>query len=417
MQGETYWLNRYIEEEVHINEKTENWLWKRHESAKMMKGQEVQTSENPQVSPNTARRKHDFRLTRLQSEVMTRARSTLSGIGDVWKARVNGVPQTPTSTSPSSNQSTPPRSPKSQSAVKNTFEFFWPKGRKDSVKEKGGSSKKDSKRKTSDERQSRTSKRGENRRFSRNQSVDISEIQNRRRSAAEEFSRSMDDGIHYLSDDDDEDSDRPKSYNDTFDFLRGYDDYTRNYYDSRKKEPRHILFNDEDDVIFYKTSPSPGKISAVVPLKIPPTPPGGILSRNSKNGTIPRTANDDLSSSSKKPESKVISARLKIQPPDDGRPQQRYNSMEQKQQGSAGGASRAISTVIIEEQEQHDELLLQSRESERRRKLSKQPSFDQHDFKSDTLPRVRNKRLTALEAEERIHRSGSLDLELEVHLI
>lgn len=333
------------------------------------------------ISPIGSRRKHDFRLTRLQSEVMTRARSTLSGLGDVLKSRVNGVPP-PTPTSISSPSSTPPRSPKTPNAVKNTLDFLWPRNRR-SLKEK--SDKKGTK-KLSEERRSRSSTRVEARRLSRNQSVDISEIQSRRQSRAEEFSRSMDDGIHYLSDDDD--SDRPKSYNDTFDFLREYDQYTRNCIrNESKKNPRHILFNDEDDVFFFKTSPSPGKTTAVTKLPPIPTPASGILR------AIPRNTVEA--------EAKVISARLKIQPPED-LPPVRHN----------------ISTVIIEEQERdithHDAFNQEKTGAVRRRALNKQPSFDQHEIKSDTLPRVKNKRITDLETEERFYRSGSLDLELEV---
>lgn len=442
----------------------------------------------PQMSPNSARRKPEFRLTRLQSEVMNRARSTISGLGDVWKSRVNGAapgPNSPATPSTSSTHSTPPRSPKSANAVKNTFEFLWPRSRsksripegalKTKVKDTSKAAQKGQKKST-DRRQSRSLNRVDEkgRRLSRNQSVDISELQSRRHSRAEEFSRSLDDGMHYLSDDESMYNGRPKSYNETFNILNDYDDFTRSHYDyydqqkyerSRPKTPtqRHILFNEEDDVIFYKTSPSPGKQKGAeaVPKPLPSSReiPSILSTRNSKNGASGQRNSDEESPKRprdrQKEEPKVLSARLKIQPPSvndlnnppnrASPPQQRLHRVNTMPE-SLGNyqEQRSISTVIIEEHErdlrhyngdsddEHDRhrrggddqrqrSQQQQQQQQNRRLLNKQPSFDQSDFKGSTLPRTKKgamqRVLEDFQAEEQLHRTGSLDLELEVKLI
>ncbi|XP_063702462.1 uncharacterized protein LOC134832387 [Culicoides brevitarsis] len=321
---------------------------------------------DPSLSPVT-RRKHEFRLARLQSEVMTRARSTLFGLGDVWKSKVNGSASTPTSPVPPSSMgqmtTPPPRSPKSnQNAVKNTFEFFFPRKNKDSVKIRKGNSennlvlsqkpakigkrssdrssdrmpkKPDPKAKSQQQQKRGVDDRG--RRLSRNQSVDMSEMAykkngNHAKDRSDVLSRSFDDGIHYLSDSDEF---RPRSYNDTFSFLDDFDNETRSIYDGdtlkRRKtgekpvSPRHILFNDEDDVIFFKTSSCPDKsakkseryydqASVVKPTK---DIPGILHTRNSskdRHGS-PRRTNNAKDFAAQSNQEKIISARLKIQPP------------------------------------------------------------------------------------------------------
>lgn len=508
------------------------------------------------VSPITARRKTEFRLTRLQSEVMTRAKSTLFGLGDVWKSKMNGFPQSPTSPSPT-NTSTPPRSPKNQSAVKNTFEFFWPRraksqtrqsdnsennlnlAQKGSIKSKDGKSSKKASGESSKSSKSASNKKGDrqsrslktddrNRRLSRNQSVDMSELYREKQNRTEEFSRSLDDGIHYLSDgyEDDYYNFRPRSYNDTFDYLDEFDNTTRtsydDYYQGANGEPhnksgskrnadlnnktptnhsRHILFNDEDDVIFFKTTPSPAKggnkknyydsAPMIKPLPNSKDIPGILHTRSNSYNRPPNRQDDspiqkkrvgshkDLSRvQSSAPEPKVISARLKIQPPakDDlsfpskspvpKRDLFRYNSTEPR--ANQNHTDRKISTVIIEERERDittvddgddersDDIIYRppsddnsgssnsnNGTSHRKagQKIKKQPSFDlghqQHkeNIKSETLPRIsnckgatkkrpsggsndsRNENESSDNIEnsnDRLPRSNSLDLELEV---
>lgn len=490
---------------------------------------------DPSLSPVT-RRKHEFRLARLQSEVMTRARSTLFGLGDVWKSKMNGVPQTPTSPgAPSTN--TPPRSPKNQNAVKNTFEFFFPRKNKEAssikirkgnsennltLSQKGSStnvkrnSDKQSKGHKSylktDAKSNKSSKRDDrSRRFSRNQSVDISEIypnnhsSNGKRNTSEILSRSFDDGIHYLSDGCDDF--RPRSYNDTFSFLDDFDNETRSIYDgdSMKRrpntkhneraiaspQPRHILFNDEDDVIFFKSSSCPDKsgkkserhnyydqASVVKPLPNSKDIPGILHTRgNSQNSKSQDSSNYHQGSPRSKDNpaqnqhaEKIISARLKIQPPSGSSvsnnstmnsfdirhvqnkvfsfPQNdpiRYDTLErvlyQDGKQSSSNPQRSISTVIIEEQERviasgdneiasrskisNNEQLNNNRDS--RKIVKKQPSFDFEQEHALTLPRATsthsNKKGNKLSElyessnngdDNRVQRCSSLDLELEV---
>lgn len=491
-----------------------------------------QTKIDPSLSPVT-RRKHEFRLGRLQSEVMTRARSTLFGLGDVWKSKMNGVPQTPTSPGPptttttTTSQSTPPppRSPKNQNAVKNTFEFFFPRKNKEgsSVKIRKGNSEnnltlgqkpssagtkrssdrgpKGHKSDIKDTKSNKsTSKRDDrSRRFSRNQSVDMSEMYQKthgnhhgEKGSSELLSRSFDDGIHYLSDGCEDF--RPRSYNDTFSYLDDFDNETRSIYDGdtlkrRSKNvasPRHILFNDEDDVIFFKSSSCPDKSGKkseryydqapiVKPLPNSKDIPGILHTRNNKNAQdrhgSPRRSNSSKDTTSQNQHAeKIISARLKIQPPNstiannisatvDPRTYTpnnkvltsytksdpfKFDAQDLHQDSKPSNPHRNISTVIIEEQER----LLASEEVASRSKMTntdsnrkivkKQPSFDLEHAHASTLPRANsshsNKKKTQTNplskrdsevrdsststniGESRIQRSNSLDLELEVIL-
>lgn len=449
---------------------------------------------DPSLSPVT-RRKHEFRLARLQSEVMTRARSTLFGLGDVWKSKMNGAPPTPpspgatTTTTTGQNHPSAPRSPKNQNAVKNTFDFFFPKKNKEgsSVKIRKGNSENNltltqkhssSNVKRSSDRGPKTnksdsvktdSKSGQSgksstkrddrsRRFSRNQSVDVSEMYQKNhgnhhgdKGSSEILSRSFDDGIHYLSDGCEDF--RPRSYNDTFSYLDDFDTETRSIYDGdtlkrRSKNvasPRHILFNDEDDVIFFKTSSCPDKsvkkseryydqAPVVKPLPNSKDIPGILHTRSTnikssdRHGSPRRSNSSKDSTSQNQHAEKIISARLQIQPPnsniqnnissstspdsrhaptkvlsshpkndpfkfDSNKDLQSYQDVKQ-----SSNAHRNISTVIIEEQERlvaFEEMASRAKNTpnenntrDNRKIMKKQPSFDLEHGHASTLPRA-----------------------------
>lgn len=497
---------------------------------------------DPSLSPTT-RRKHEFRLARLQSEVMTRAKSTFFGLGDVWKSKISSASQPPTSTGNDST-STLPRSPKNQNTVKNTFEFFFPKksrettntkirkgnsennlnlsqrskstnGRSKNIEKQLKSYKSDLKTETKSFKNLKRDERS--RRFSRNQSVDISEFYpinkrhniNNEKNVTEALSRSFDDGIQHLSEGSDDF--RPRSYNDTFSFLDEFDNETRSIYDedfvkrqtnSKNNEKsinsshsRHILFNDEDDVIFFKSSSCPDKstkkserYTSIDPfVKSMPNSkdiPGILHTRGSSQIIKSQDHGIHKKTNSRSKDSKdqslhtekVISARLKIQPPggNESNSNDSINTSELKQvqnkllaipkndlcrhetlnnnfyekptQPSSSHPNRSISTVIIEEQERlitpyenepkmHHKTNAVESEIKGNNKISKmQQSLDMQCGHSSTLPRnfsyQKNKNnneiktkskwegtmpsLSSNKDENKLQRCSSVDLDLEV---
>lgn len=210
----------------------------------------------PMMSPTTKRRS-EF--------IFSRARSTLSSLGDVWRPKTN---------------TTPPRSPKSQSTNKSTLDFFlWPRHKKttnsdDLASFNPGNRKIDEKKYAtlpspksrilvdnsnknkstlvrSDKEKSilvtneiRTQKK-----LSRNKSLDIEAILGDVSHRVEELSRSFEEKINLL-----DNEDRYNGYYDYSQRPRSYCVEEKRYNlampplgKNHQKGNKHILFNDENN--------------------------------------------------------------------------------------------------------------------------------------------------------------------------
>ncbi|XP_021695361.1 uncharacterized protein LOC5566136 isoform X2 [Aedes aegypti] len=290
---------------------------------------------DPLVSPNSKRR-NESTLRQLQNDMMGKARSTLSSLGDVLKGS-KSAPNTPTSASGSGNEpfykhssnemnieetdqqfATPPRSPKTQKD-KSTLDFFpW-------SKVKGKESSKSVKKEKLKPQQSQLSDVYEEeidelqssrsnfpitgavkkkpltdnmpaaRHLSQIQkpknkySTEYSEITSEYRDE-HDLSRSMEDGIQYIHRDNLRFNEkyydnRPRSYNEKYSqsynpvyHTRGpaeqsdqyEEDFSQNTKSNRKSSNpsspapiKHILFNEENDILYYKDNQRPTKTKSL----------------------------------------------------------------------------------------------------------------------------------------------------------
>nr|XP_019538676.2 uncharacterized protein LOC109409662 isoform X1 [Aedes albopictus] len=282
---------------------------------------------DPLVSPNSKRR-NESTLRQLQNDVMGKARSTLSSLGDVLKGS-KSAPNTPV-TSGSGNEpfyklstnemgpdeteqqfATPPRSPKTQKD-KSTLDFFpWSKTK---GKESSKSVKKEKlkpqpsqlsdvyEEEIDDEQNNfptstsnlpmtgavkkkpmtdnipsvrhQAQNQKQKHRYSNEYSEETGDYKNEH-----DLSRSMEDGIQYIHRDNLRCNEkyydsRPRSYNEKYsqNYNHGYqsrgfaeygeqyeEDYSQNTKGSRKSSNpsspapiKHILFNEEKDILYYK---------------------------------------------------------------------------------------------------------------------------------------------------------------------
>lgn len=306
------------------------------------KSEEMQLEGNdPLMSPNSKRR-NESTLRQLQNDMMGKARSTLSSLGDVLKGS-KSAPSTPVASGPgheqlyklSSNElnledtehqfATPPRSPKTQKD-KSSLDFFpWSKTK---GKESSKSVKKDKlkqqqsqlsdvheeefddqpgngnhfqasktnmpmtgtvKKKSMTENMAGTRYQPQMHKSKMKYSMEYQEGTADYRSD-NDLSRSMEDGIQYISRDNVRSGEkyydsRPRSYNEkytqNYNYMyntRGHVEYDERYEDDMSQNTKsgrkssnpsspapikHILFNEENDILYYKDNQRPSKTKSM----------------------------------------------------------------------------------------------------------------------------------------------------------
>ncbi|XP_055591755.1 capon-like protein isoform X2 [Uranotaenia lowii] len=303
---------------------------------------------DPLTSPNS-KRKNESTLRQLQNDVMGKARSTLSSLGDVLKGSKN-VPGGSNASSPSADSankvicgetnaegseqsfSTPPRSPKTPKD-KNSLDFFsWSKSKnkdipknvkKDKIKSQQSQLSDVNEEENEEDIKSdftATTKQTSTGAIKKKpgQEITISKYHNQGTSQRKhntdyveshgnyrseyDFRRSMEDGLHYITRDNAQYADkyydsRPKSYNEkylqTYNYMQNMQEYDESYEDevvTPSKGPRklinpsspatkHILFNEENDVLYYKDNQRYSK-----------NKPNDQLSRDKPKGPQPKTS-------------------------------------------------------------------------------------------------------------------------------